>query len=479
MKDIYKFRWPLLGAFFLSLLFTLPFIINNNYFIDDWLRSDNGNSGWEGNGRPLASILMSSLSLFPKGNQFFGDGVLFDIFPLTLIVSSAILVLAAYIFCIAMDVNNKIKILLICSIPVCNPYWIGNIEFRHDSLIMATSFFLAILSSYVLTKGLKWVPISILFLVCSLSLYQTSLNAYISMSVCIILQHTLANKIFNLKLPILYFLTLLLGYLIYSQVVISLSNFSEYAISNSKIINFSLKGLLDIIINFNRYFDFIIVNSPLPYLWLSIILALTAILCSFLHHGLSTKFIICTITLIICLIMSFGVLSLFERPAIASRTMMPISLFFMLCIIFINGKLFKLGIFITSLSIIISFCFSYIISSAINNVERQDRFIAMHIASIYAKEKTSNIYITGKPSFTKYASRVIDELPMAKYMVISAFNNYRFKYSLMAQYGVNSIAPELKDAKKYDMIANSEKPNYEDKIVKMFITENSIIFKIK
>ncbi|RAZ20770.1 hypothetical protein DP191_18645, partial [Enterobacter hormaechei subsp. xiangfangensis] len=61
----------------LSFVYILPFIINNNYVVDDWLRTDTGVTAWEGNGRPLSAVIMAAISMFGGGLNFFGDGVLY------------------------------------------------------------------------------------------------------------------------------------------------------------------------------------------------------------------------------------------------------------------------------------------------------------------------------------------------------------------------------------------------------------------
>lgn len=482
MTSIHKFRWPLSISFIMAFLFTLPFIVNNNYFIDDWLRSDTGNSGWEGNGRPFASILMSIVSLFPRGRIFFGDGSLFDVFPLTIIASSALLVVAGYVFCLAMKVDCKVKALVICALPVCNPFWVGNIEFRHDSLLMAASFLLAIYGSYISVRGLIHCLISSLLLAISLGLYQTSINAYIAMSACVILSGIISSDGNAIRKSLMSLASLLIGYLVYSKIIMAASGLSDYAIANSKMLDISNGFMSGIFKNIYAFIAFFIETSPPLYISSLSVLVLITIVSLFMQYGLTLKLLYSAIAIFICMMMTFGVLAIFERPAIAARTMMPLCLMPMLCISLCQGRLSIAANSIAAALILIAFSFSYIISSAINSVERNDRFIAMHIASLYAKESTNgskSIYITGKPKFTRYADRVIKRLPMAKYMVISAFNNYKFKYSLLAQYGVNGKAPELKNAKRYDKISSTREPEFSDSLVSSFVDGNTIIYKIK
>ena len=484
MTGIHKFRWPISISFMMAFIFTLPFIVNNNYFIDDWLRSDTGNSGWEGNGRPFASMLMAAASLFPRGRNFFGDGSLFDVFPLTVILSSALLVISGYVFCLAMKVDCKVKALIICALPVCNPFWVGNIEFRHDSLLMAASFLLAIYGSYISSKGALHCLLSALLLSVSLGLYQTSINAYIAMGFCVLLSGVLLSERELIKKSLMLFASLILGYLIYSKVIMTASGLSDYAAANSKMLDINNGFFHGLFNNIYAFVTFFFETSPPLYILVLSVLVLITLASVLIQHGLTLKSLSSIAVMLICLAMSFGVLALFERPAIAARTMMPLCLLPMLCIGLCHGRLSIAANSLCAFLILIAFSFSYIISSAINSVERNDRFIAMHIASLYAKDSASiggraSIYITGKPRFTRYADRVINRLPMARYMVISAFNNYRFKYSLMAQYGINSAAPKLDSARRYDKKASTSIPEYSDALVSRFSEANVIIYKIK
>lgn len=482
MNKIYNFRWSLSWAFLSCFLFTLPFIVNNNYFIDDWLRSDTGNSGWEGNGRPFASILMSAISLFPHGRHFFGDNALFDVFPLTLILSSAVLVASGYIFCLAMKVDGKVQAFIICILPACNPFWVGNIEFRHDSLLMSASFFLAILGAYISSRGLKFCIIAAILLSVSLGLYQTSINAYISMCACVLLSAYLSDEGKLLKKSALSFFSLGAGYVIYSNIIMNSSGLSSYAVANSKMLGFNhglFEGALN---NFRSFASFFFETSPPIYITALSALLLVSITSVIIRSGLTLKSFFSFATLCICLVMTLGVLALFERPAIAARTMMPLCLLPMLCVSLCHGRFSIAASSASAALVMIAFSFSYIISSAINSVERNDRFIAMHIASLYAKESAggrTQLYITGKPKFTRYADRIIKRLPMAKYMIISAFNNYRFKYSLMAQYGIESQAPKLDKARRYDYISRNGTPDYSDALVDSFRDGDTVIYKIK
>lgn len=63
-------RWLLIICLALSIVYLVPFALGGAYSVDDWLRSDTGNSGWEGNGRPAASIIMAVMSLLPNGLSF-------------------------------------------------------------------------------------------------------------------------------------------------------------------------------------------------------------------------------------------------------------------------------------------------------------------------------------------------------------------------------------------------------------------------
>jgi len=484
LNKVYRNRWALSWSFLLSILFIFPFAINNNYFVDDWLRSDTGNSGWEENGRPLASFMMSAMSLFPNGKNVFGDGALLDVFPLTLIISSALLVASAYAFCVQMDITSRLKVFLICSLPVCNPFWVGNIQFRHDSALMAASFLLAVLAAIASPRGRIMLLTSFAMLTASLSLYQASINAYIAMSICIIFNDYLRRDRFDIKLAFYLALTILVSYVVYSKLVMPIAHLSDYAISNSKILQLNKEFPLRVFNNFINYFRFLIDNSPRFYLTLWFVAIAASIASCVKKFGFSLKALYCVLFIIILFLCSFGALSMFERPAIAPRTMMASSIIMMFLVYISTGWSSTVTATCSSVMIIISFIFSYIISSAMNAVERNDRFLATQIASVYFKHYNAdhkNIYITGKPRLPKYAVRVTKSFSMARYMVISAFNNYRFKYSLMSQYGISSGYPAPKVAEEYEIFLRKDDKQtiYSDALFDTFYYKDAIVFKFK
>ena len=70
------------GLFIFSMLYIFPIILANFYYIDDLGRSISGDTFWEGNGRPLASLLTIALN---------GGMPLMDVSPWMQIVSVIIL----------------------------------------------------------------------------------------------------------------------------------------------------------------------------------------------------------------------------------------------------------------------------------------------------------------------------------------------------------------------------------------------------
>ena len=228
-------RWLLIICLALSIVYLVPFALGGAYSVDDWLRSDTGNSGWEGNGRPAASIIMAVMSLLPNGLSFFGDNVLQDTYPFSMFLGGMVMVSAGYLLKNVLEVKSQFLAGVIILFPLTNPYWIGNLEFRHDSLIMSVAFFLAVFSAVVLKRtNCKRLALSVIISVACLTImlmiYQAALNVYMSVTVVIVAVLCIKKEQFNdiLLHIIKSILSMLIAYAIYSAVINNFVTLSEY-----------------------------------------------------------------------------------------------------------------------------------------------------------------------------------------------------------------------------------------------------------
>ena len=163
-----------------TILFTLPFITSNIYYVDDIYRSMTGFGGWTGMGRPGADILNSIFSLE------FGETV--DVEPLTQ-VFSAILLFFSYLLCGKSLSFSKHNVYAIALLPIIiNPFFIQNMAYRYDSLSMAFAVFSACASFYYSRNpGHAYLLASLLLSVISLCMYQSALNIFIGLTATAIL----------------------------------------------------------------------------------------------------------------------------------------------------------------------------------------------------------------------------------------------------------------------------------------------------
>lgn len=101
------------------------------------------------------------------------------------------MVMAGYLLKKSLEIKSQWLAGVIILLPLTNPYWIGNIEFRHDSLIMSIAFFLAVISAVICRRDIfKGYAVSfassVICLTIMLMIYQAALNVYMSVTVLLV-----------------------------------------------------------------------------------------------------------------------------------------------------------------------------------------------------------------------------------------------------------------------------------------------------
>lgn len=490
LNKIKNDRYILLFSFIFLCLFSLPFAIHGNYFVDDWLRSESGASGWEANGRPLASIIMALLSL---SDNYFGVGVVSDLFPSSLFVMSTIMLASGYLIADKLNIKSTFIKFIIIVLPAANQFWIGNLVFRFDSLIMAVSYFMAILSVIVCgKKGIINYAISVILIVAFLSTYQASMNVAISFCIMSSSSNILfCNKDYCVKdffISLSRFLScLLIGYVFYQALIVPQLNLSAYTISSGKLLQLDSYLLLNLASNAIKYIDFLMGNFEGLMFWCVVISLVFS--CATPSYWLirTKKYSASLISILIpllLLIMSFGTLSLLQSVSLQSRVFMSFSL----CIIYsayisdLCGK--KLLCAPQAMIVLLSLMLSSVVSNIVNDTQRYDRFIAERISGKLYENGYSNgdhLIIYGSPAGVPSVYNIVGRHPSLWQYSVSAFSNQTFKYSLMRQYNIRSTTPTLAMSNKYYDSCGSiiDQVLYEDEIFKMCRVESNFIVKLK
>lgn len=142
-KQFFKEIRPILMVAF---LYATPILLLNNMYYDDIGRSIYGYFSWGIDGRPLSDVIMKMLILGSPAT---------DISPYPQIICLIIMSLLCYMM--HKQFNPSQKFGWICFTPVfLSPFFIQNIAFKFDSLVMSLSVILAFLPIVFLKKQNKY-----------------------------------------------------------------------------------------------------------------------------------------------------------------------------------------------------------------------------------------------------------------------------------------------------------------------------------
>lgn len=158
----------------ISFLYTIPFIMSGEYYVDDMGRALHG-YGWTHDARFLASMLMKVLS--------FG-GQIVSPYPFSLFISALLWLCVGLIASSVLELEKNRKIKLTPLIFLLSPFAIENLYYRYDAIIMAVAMLCAVAPYVFINNSKKFFAISALCLYLAFGLFQTATMAYFSMLIC-------------------------------------------------------------------------------------------------------------------------------------------------------------------------------------------------------------------------------------------------------------------------------------------------------
>lgn len=208
-------------AYFTFCFFT---IFTSGYlYIDDRNRVINNFTGWRDQGRPLADIFF----YFFKVN-----GVVVDITPIPQIIS---ILLLSFSIVLLSEIGSANKLRrAFCSLSIfTTPFFMQNISYRFDNIIMSLAIFMAILSVFVLHKfnSTKAFFLSGVALFSVFGLYQPAVNIYLAIAfIGVILSKY--KYLFAVKVV----LVSLVAMLAYKCLIVIIPPAGDYGVNNSKIV---------------------------------------------------------------------------------------------------------------------------------------------------------------------------------------------------------------------------------------------------
>jgi hypothetical protein len=411
-------------------LYILPLIIANTQYYDDIGRSVYGYFSWGIDGRPLSDLFFMILNIGAPAT---------DIAPYPQIIS--IFLLSTLCYVMHQNFNPEYKYGWLLFTPIfLNPFLVQNLAFRFDSFTMTLSIIAAAIPLLTFkTGGFKSLLCSAFFVLCSLCFYQASLSIFISMMMMYVIYEVKNNVNTDVILSrsSIASLGMLIGYLIYSKVIVPIFVTSDYANGYNKTI-----GSLDELqsnINYAHEVLHSLITGTAGYLFNTLFLLsfLGAISLTFKvikHQSRASE----KITKISMIFMSIVVIALcIPGPGLALKAM-PIGPrvfvgFGMACsvlLVFISFLPFKKDVITNSVALfLLIFSFSFM-STFTNASTSQNKLTARIMGELiedidkigYAQVKT--ITIDGKPPYTPQAERAVSKFPLLKQMIPNYFDGF-------------------------------------------------------
>lgn len=383
-----KNKTGLLLSVAISVLYVLPIILANTYYVDDMGRSIYGYSWTEADGRFLSSFIMRSLSLNPY--------IVVNLYPYYILISAAILALSGYLLSYLFKIEEGRTLKLTSLFLLVNPFFLSNLAFRYDCLPMTLSVFALILPFLFIEKSNVF---SFMLLICSFlcfCLYQPSITSIYVIGSYYLFKYCQEDK---LKLLFLFFLKLIIipifGYLLWRLSVyaigIDLWGRGELSFMES---NF-FKLLSQRWISFVRLIKLLGLSYlivVIPFLLLSVYAFIRCI------QKLDLRRVIISVGILVFALFSTVAINFATNNAIMPRTQIAYGFaFFLLAsmIVRLPKVLSKFRLVSFILIIFYSFLLSSLFGQTLKNQEDYNSFIVAQIAPFLIKHNNPELHLVG------------------------------------------------------------------------------------
>jgi len=326
-----------IGLVIFSLVYVLPIIIANFYYIDDLGRSLEGNTGWKGNGRPLADWVAIILS----------DGKpLMDVSPWIQILSVVTLDYVLILFVKKLiPMASAFQLFIVASFAYLNLFMLENLSYKFDSfgMIVSLGIFLLLYSLPDKNVNRKFLCLSSsLAVLLSLSIYQASVGAYISLAVLEVIYFLYQKSMWRdiMERVALRVLGILTGGLVYKLIIANrYVDKHGYSAEHSSFLNpFSsadVSILIDNLASFGNMFrDYGLTLGVLGILLLLVLYIGLGIIAKSIWRNREDTFSVKVITIfflmispVVFLLAAVAFLAMLRAPIFAPRVMMSFTVF--------------------------------------------------------------------------------------------------------------------------------------------------------
>lgn len=383
----------MLVAFIFALTYIYPVISADRFYIDDMGRSLDGYLGWGQDGRPLTDIIMTYFS--------FGFPII-DVSPLNQILAVLTMSLASVLYVSKYTENAKpLSLGLASSLFIIQPFLLENLSYKFDSLPMALSAILLAIPFIIKGSNRVVFIISILCITSSLAIYQATIGIFIILSIANIVFSNYKKSLDDVKDAALRALQLIIGYLVYSLIVVKYFVTGAYAASHASMITESTNITATLLRNSARMFEYFS-QAIEPYNSFFIGIFLLAVVFSILKEaelhikksGYATIFklvVVVTSPFLVLLFSSLHLLIL-ENPVFSSRVFISLSgamLFF--GVLFLRNLGRMVSVVLISTLLFAGLINTYAYGNAAKAQKKIDDLIS---ASIYQDVNSSGINFT-------------------------------------------------------------------------------------
>ncbi len=472
-------------SFAISIIYLIPMFMANGYTNDDYMRSFSGVSGWEENGRPLSSIMMSILGLM-SGGVFFGKNALIDVFPFNLILSALIFTIAGLSICRSIGIKNITLQVLVSISFMLNPFFLGNIAFRFDTLTMAASSVFAVFATtFAYNKGWKYFLLSVIMVFAMLCTYQASMNLMVALAVFIFCAKTINDNTNQILSLVKCGLSLIFSYAIYSMTVPNIFTFNRYTIESSEMLK--PKQILSggILNNISLFYEGIsgALSGAIGYILISLVIIIQVILLCKLKHiklenhltQLTSKIIIALMPVILMALLP-GALLLLKNPKFTSRVILAYPVVVIACIYTLSLIKNSKASYFSAILLVCSFPICATTGNALKLQSDYDNFIAQRIVGkLYdlGYNDSSSLLFWGKRIYQPDVERMVSNMPIIKDVIYPAMANHNWKYYLLGHYGLVKQSPPVSELSEFKKNHPASKPRFKDKLFSIYVEGNT------
>lgn len=176
-------KWLVFIIALTSILYVLPLILANTYYVDDLNRTVAGYN-WDHDGRFASSKIMHLLS--------FQAEVVYSLYPYSNMLSAVLLSFSGFIIAFSLGVRRKIMLFVGSLLLTTCPFLLEILAYRFDCIPISLSIFCIAFPFLFYQNRSYFSVISIIGITLSLGFYQTSALSY-----CIILCFFLIKDVWN------------------------------------------------------------------------------------------------------------------------------------------------------------------------------------------------------------------------------------------------------------------------------------------